>query len=98
MQAMTQCKNSPEQWRCLAGGNIRPRLVRWWLAVIIAGTPTIRAFIVIFATTHHEQQGQDEYSRSAVREGNFCPNLLKIEREGGWFGTSLVAFCNPRPG
>jgi hypothetical protein len=46
----------------------------------MVGTPAIRMFAVIFATSHHGQWGRDEYSRSAVREGDFCPNLLKIER------------------
>jgi hypothetical protein len=35
---------------------------------------------MIFATIHPGQQGRDEYSRSVVREDNFCPNSLKIKR------------------
>jgi hypothetical protein len=77
---MTQSKNSPEQWRCPSGGDVCPRLVRWWMAVIMAGAPAIRTFAVIFATSHHGQRGWDEYSRSVVREGDFCPNSLKIKR------------------
>jgi hypothetical protein len=46
----------------------------------MAKAPTIRTFVVIFATSHHGQWGRDEYSRSAAREGDFCPNSLKIER------------------
>jgi hypothetical protein len=37
-------------------------------------------FTAIFTTRQHWQQGQDEYLRSVVREGDSCPNLLKIER------------------
>jgi hypothetical protein len=46
----------------------------------MAGAPTIRMFAAIFATSHHGQWGHDEYSRSAVREDDFCPNSLKIKR------------------
>jgi hypothetical protein len=46
----------------------------------MAGALTIRTFTAIFATSHHEQWGRDEYSRSVVREGDFCPNSLKIKR------------------
>jgi hypothetical protein len=46
----------------------------------MVGAPAIRTFDAIFATSHHGQWGWDEYSRSAAREGNFCPNLLKIKR------------------
>jgi hypothetical protein len=44
------------------------------------GALTIRTFAAIFATSYHGQQGRDEYSGSAAREGDICPNLLKIER------------------
>jgi hypothetical protein len=68
------------QERSPAGGDIHPRSVRWRLAVIMAGAPAIRMFTTIFSTSHHGQRGQDEYSRSAVREGDFYPILLKIKR------------------
>jgi hypothetical protein len=54
--------------------------VRWRLVVIVVGAPATRKFIVIFATSHDGQQGREEYSRSPAREGDFCPNSLKIEK------------------
>jgi hypothetical protein len=46
----------------------------------MAGAPAIKTFTAIFATCHHRQWGWDEYSISALGEGIFCPNSLKIER------------------
>jgi hypothetical protein len=57
----------------------------------MVGAPTIRMFTAIFATSHHGQWGQDEYSRSAAREGDFCPNSLKIE--GARWMVRYLASC-----
>jgi hypothetical protein len=44
------------------------------------GAPTIRMPTTIFTISYHRQQGWNEFPRSAVREGDFCLNSLKIER------------------